>query len=114
VKLKLAMVMAILLLGALTGPLAYRVSLGCSYCGLVIAGFWGVALMVVLPICWGWSRTSKEVRECIKEQCHCDHEFIQEEHQEVMAWHGDCPIWCTVKISLCWKCAYSETRDFQG
>src|SRR5918992_2036844 len=74
--------------GGITGALAYGISSGCDYCGPVIASLWSVALLVVLPIIWSWSRTSREVRECIKKQCHCDHEFIQEEHQEVMAWHG--------------------------
>jgi hypothetical protein len=108
VHLSKALVVLMMLLVAITGALAYGISSGCDYCGPVIASLWGVALLVVLPIIWSWSRTSREVRECIKKQCHCDHEFIQEEHQEVMAWHGDCPIWLTVKVSWCWKCATAQ------
>src|SRR5918999_915414 len=108
-----AIVVLMTLLLAITGVLAYGVSAGYGYCGPVIASFWAVTLLVVLPIIWSWSRTSREVRACIEKQCHCNHEFMQEEHQEVMAWHGDCPIWLTVEVSWCWKCAYSEARDFQ-
>src|SRR5687768_15533829 len=103
-----------LLLLAITGALAYGISAGCDSCGPVMASLGGVALLVVLPIMWGWSQIAKEVQECIKRQCHCDHEFTQEEQQEVLAWHGDCPIWHTITVWRCGKCAYSEARDFPG
>jgi hypothetical protein len=112
VNLSKAVVVLMILLLAITGALAYGISAGCDYCGQVMASLWGVALLVVLPIIWGWSRTSREVQECIKRQCRYDHEFIQEEQQEVLAWHGDCPIWRTVAVWQCGKCPYSETRDF--
>jgi hypothetical protein len=105
VHLSKAVVVLIILLVAITGALAYGISAGCDSCGPVMASLWGVALLVVLPIMWGWSRTAREIRECIRRQCYCDHEFIQEEHQEVIAWHGDCPIWLTVNASRCWKCS---------
>jgi hypothetical protein len=113
-KLKLALGVGISLLASFTGALVYGIYSGCGYCGPTTASLWSVALLVGLPIIWGWSRPSREVQERIKKQCHCDHEFIQQEHQEVMAWHGDCPIWHAVKAWRCWKCAYSETRNFQG
>jgi hypothetical protein len=105
-------VVLMMLLLAITGVLAYGISAGCDSCGPAMASLWGVALLVILPIIWGWSRTAREVRESIKKQCHCDHEFIQEEQQEVLAWHGDCPIWCTDTVWRCRKCPYSELRDF--
>jgi hypothetical protein len=114
VHLSKGLVVLMIPLVAITGELVYGISSGCDYCGPVMASLWCVALLVVLPIIWGWSRTAREIRECTMKQCHCDHEFIQEEHQEVVAWHGDWPIWRTIKVSRCWKCTYSETRDFQG
>jgi len=88
VHLSKVFVVLMIQLVAITGALAYGISAGCDSCGPIMTSLWGVALLVVLPIIWGWSRTSREIRECIKKQCHCEHEFIQEEHQEVIAWHS--------------------------
>jgi hypothetical protein len=110
-KLKLGLVAVISVLVGLTGALAYGVSSGCGYCGAVLAGLWGVTIVVVLPICWGLTRPSKETQICIKNQNACDHEFAHDEYKEVLAWHGDPPIWYTVKVNRCWKCAYLENED---
>jgi hypothetical protein len=107
-KPKLGLVAVISVLVGLTGTLAYGVSSGCSYCGVALPGLWGVAILV---IGWGLTRPSKETQICIKNQGTCDHEFVYDEYEEVLRWHGDTPIWCIVKVNRCWKCAYLENED---
>jgi hypothetical protein len=110
VKPKLGLVAVISVLVGLIGVLAYGVSSECSYCGVALPGLWGVAILVVLPIWWGLTRPSKETQICIKNHGTCDHEFVHDEYEEVLGWHGDTPIWCTVKVTVVGNVRIWKTR----
>ena len=111
-KLGVGLLTGISALMGLTGLLTYGIYSGCSYCGAVLAGLWGVTVLVVCPICWSLTRLSKENQICDESRSICEHEYVDEADKEVLAWHGDAPIWCTVRAKRCCKCAYVESGTF--
>jgi hypothetical protein len=112
VKLKL-LTLATTTFGLLAIVLASGIYSGCGYCGPGVAVLWAIAT-VTFPTLSCLKRRPRNNGSCLNHCSSSDHEYFWDEREEVMAWHGNVPIWGKVKAKRCSKCEHEEAKYFQA